>query len=318
MVTVDEAIFSQTVCVLLDSCPTLDQVAAVLSDYDITGRNDGSEAWEFSGPALIIAYRPEVNGYAVLDLVDRARPDDMGFENDNALLHSAWKAGQFGQYVFPGSLERAAEQSWGWAEGKEVAAKAKAFIRVRFSYVLGKEDDDGEWLPEDYDSIAELEFATAMISKLLTLPQALCYFNPGGEVLRDQNTLEESIELCAEHEIPTVDLWANVRLFRFDDDWAMMDTVGNGQLGVVDVEACFNADVYDFNGVDQLLRTVSMYLVGGEEFEEGEMIEDDEGLSWKITIHGDSLCDPPREVLRLLPDDGRTPPAELTEDPSDE
>ena len=123
----DEAIFSQTVCVLLDSCPTLDQVAAVLSDYDITGRNDGSEAWEFSGPALIIAYRPEVNGYAVLDLVDRAWPDDMGFENDNALLHSAWKAGQFGQYVFPGSLERAAEQSWGWAEGKEVAAKAKDF-----------------------------------------------------------------------------------------------------------------------------------------------------------------------------------------------
>jgi hypothetical protein len=102
-------------------------------------------------------------------------------------------------------------------------------------------------------------------------------------------------------------------LFRFENDWAMMDTVGNSQLGLPDIEACFDAQAYEFNSVDQLLRTLSMYLVEKEEFEEGEEVEDEAGITWRMSMHDDSLCDPPRSVIRILPDDGREIPEELAE-----
>jgi hypothetical protein len=235
----------------------------------------------------------------------------MGYDEQNSILFRAWSAGQFGPFTFPGSLQRATEQSWGWAEGKSVAESCVGFLRIRIMYGHGAEEDSEDSIPDDYDPLEELEFLTAVTAALLKLPQAECYFNPNGEVLRDRVTFEESTALCNEHEIPTIDLWSNIRLFRFDEDWAMMDTVGNSQLGLPDVEACFNADSYEFNNVDQLLRMVSMYLVGDESFDEGEEIEDEGGVTWRMSMHEDSLCDPPRSVIRLLPNDGREIPDEL-------
>lgn len=313
---VSQGLFTQTLCVLCKSPVTLDDVAAVLPDYEVVGRNDGSESWEFSGPALLISFRPDLKGYAVVDVVEHSWPDDMGYEDQKSILFAAWSAGQFGPFTFPGSLQRATEQTWGWPDGKTAAEGSVAFLRIRTSYGLGDGDSAEESIPDEYDPLEELEFLTELTGALLRLPQAICYFNPNGEVLRDSETFEESAKLCAEHEIPTIDLWANVRLFRFDDDWAMMDTVGNSQLGLPDVEACFNAEAYDFNHIDQLLRMVSMYLVGDEEFEEGEQMEDQQGVSWRMSMHDDSLCDPPRAVIRLIPDDGRTVPAELTAETS--
>lgn len=304
----ETGIFTQTLCLLLKAPATLDRIAQILAEYEISGRNDTSESWEFSGPALIIAHRPEVDGYVVVDLVDQPWPDDMGYEDQKSLLFGAWKSGQFGPFTFPASLERATEQSWGWPEGKTEVAQHKCFVRIRSSYVLGKTEDNDEWLPEDYDPVDELEFMTGIAEELLKLPEVLCFFNPNGEVLRDRATFEESVKVCGEHEIPTVDLWTNVRLFRFDEEWAMMDTVGNSQLGFSDIEACFYTEAHDYNNVDQLLRMVTMYLVGGEEFESGETIEDEEGMSWQMSFHEDSLCDPPRDVLRLLPADGHPVP----------
>jgi hypothetical protein len=308
---VSQGLFTQTLSVLLKNPVSLDQVAQALERYEIVGRNDGSESWEFSGPALIIAFRPESKGYAIIDIVERPWPDDMGYEDQKSILFGAWGAGQFGPFTFPGSLQRATQQSWGWPEGKSAVDECSGFLRIRTSYGLNVDADSEEAVPDDYDPLEELEFLTELCSELLKLPQAICYFNPNGEVLRDRGTFEESASLCREHEIPTIDLWSNVRLFRFDEEWAMMDTVGNSQLGLPDVEACFDSEAYDFNRVDQLLRMVSMYLVGDEEFEDGQEIEDEEGVSWTMSMHGDSLCDPPREVIRLVPNDGRTLPAEL-------
>jgi len=310
---VDSKIFTQCVSLLLRSKVSLDQIAAKLPEYSITGRNEGGESWEFCGPALIIPFRDEVEGYVVIDVVDQDWPDDMGYSDQNSILFAAWKTGNFGVYSFPGSLERATEQSWAWPEGKSIALEHSGFIRIRTSYVLGDTENGDEELslPEDYDPVDELEFLTDIAGELMALPQAVCYFNPSGEVIRDQETFVESTKLCEEHEVPTIDLWANVRLFRFDGDWAMMDSVGNGQLGLDDIEACFHTEGHDFNKVDGLIRMLSMLLFGGEEFEEGESVEDEEGESWHVSFHEDSLCDPPRQVLRLLPADGREVPAEL-------
>ncbi|MFN7733752.1 MAG: DUF4261 domain-containing protein [Pirellula sp.] len=315
--------FTQCVCVLLKSPVSIKTIQQTLSDLNFTGEDFSTESWEFCGSAAVAEYQPESDSHLVIDVIEQAWPDDMDYDTPDSLLHAAWKTGNFGAHTFPGALERAIEQSWVWPEGKEIAPTHTGFIRLRISYAFGESDADAEGedeesdivLPDDYDPVNELEFLVEQAGKLLALPQALCYFNASGEVLRDRGSFGESVQLCEEHEVPPIDLWSNIRLFRFDDDWAMMDSVGNGQLGLDDVETCFHSEGYDFNTVDQLIRMVSMLSMGGEEFEEGESVEDESGQSWTVSFHEDSLCDPPRYVLRLVPDDGRELPPQLSEAP---
>jgi hypothetical protein len=307
-------LFTQTLCVLLKSEVTLDEIAKALAQFTPKRQNPSVEGWEFSGPSLILDVPDIDDGYVVVDSVARPWPDDMGIEQQDSALFQAWDAGQFGPFTFPGSLDRASEQSWGWPDGESVPKLCVGFIRIRLCYVIDEDEGgDDPNLPEEFEPLKELESLTRICFLLLQLPEAICYFNPGGEVLRDRESFKESQSLCEEHSIPTIDLWSNVRLFRFENDWAMMDTVGNSQLGLPDIEACFDAQAYEFNSVDQLLRTLSMYLVENEEFEEGEEIEDEGGITWRMSMHDDSLCDPPRSVIRILPDDGRDIPEELAE-----
>ncbi len=88
-------------------------------------------------------------------------------------------------------------------------------------------------------------------------------------MLRDRETLVEALEFGNEQQLPTLDLWSNIRLFRVDETWSLMDTVGNDQLDIPDQEACVRGDTYDFREVDGFLRNVSLYLL-----REGEVVED--------------------------------------------
>lgn len=306
-------IFTQTLCVLLNREVSLEEIAQVLAEFQPRLQAETQESWEFSGPALSLEASGLEHGSVVVDVVESPWPDDMGFDEQESTLFQAWDAGQFGPFTFPGSLERAAEQSWGWPDGQGVPGQCVGFLRVRLGCFIENDDAGEEPYLNEFDPLRELQLLTRICSELLKLPQAICYFNPSGEVLRDQETFRESEALCQQHSIPTIDLWSNVRLFRFDDNWAMMDTVGNSQLGLPDIEACFDAESYEFNSIDQLLRTLSMYLVENEEFEEGEEIEDEAGVTWRMSMHDDSLCDPPRAVIRILPNDGRELPEELAQ-----
>jgi hypothetical protein len=308
--------FTQTLCVLLNREVSLEEIEKALATFQPVRQPNADDSWEFSGPSLLLKASGVEQGEVVVDVVANPWPDDMGVEQQESALFQAWDAGQFGPFTFPGSLERASEQSWGWPDGQTVPDQCVGFIRVRLGFLSDDHGNHGGPGDEDsaldeFDPLAELEVLTVICSHLLKLPQSICYFNPSGEVLRDQESFQESESLCQQHSIPTIDLWSNVRLFRFDEQWAMMDTVGNSQLGLPDIEACFDAESYEFNSIDQLLRTISMYLVENEEFEEGEEIEDENGVTWRMSMHDDSLCDPPRSVIRILPNDGRELPEEL-------
>ncbi|MDJ0847938.1 MAG: hypothetical protein QNK04_06055 [Myxococcota bacterium] len=41
----------------------------------------------------------------------------MGDPQREPLLMGAWSMGHFGPFAYPGGLERAAQQCWGWAPG---------------------------------------------------------------------------------------------------------------------------------------------------------------------------------------------------------
>ena len=108
-----------------------------------------------------------------------------------------------------------------------------------------------------------------------------------------------------------MELWSNVRLVRFDDQWTMMDTVGNSQVQVPDFEAVFFTEAYSPSEVEQFLRIATMYFLEDAEFESREGLKDENGVNWKFSIQLDSLCDPPRQIIRLTPEDQRELPEGL-------
>ncbi len=79
--------------------------------------------------------------------------------------------------AYPGCLQRAGEQSWGWEQGSDEIQQHHAHIRLLISYVLGveeAEEDDEEvpLVPDDYDALEELTFLTRAVAAVLEMPRS--------------------------------------------------------------------------------------------------------------------------------------------------
>jgi len=297
--------------VLLDWPVSLDDIEPALNGFDIRSRRDMSESWEFGGPTLVLDYRPESNGMIVVDVVDRCWPDLMGDPKNEPRLFAAWSMGQFGPFAFPGGLQRAGQQCWSWEGGRTIASRHKAFIRIRSTYLIGG-SGESPVMPDDYEAMPELEFVTKMASAILEIPGALCYFNPSGEVVRDGDHLRESLNYAWTNGLPPLSVWSNIRLFKLNPEWSLMDTVGNSQLDIPDIEACFHSESFEPNEVDNFLRNVSLYLIEkGEVIKDGDTMDGPGEIHWQSRQFENGISDPPRRVLRWLPLDNRQPPREI-------
>jgi len=315
--------YTASACVLFERPVPLELVESALSEFNVVNRVPEITNWVFGGPALTLAFRPEINGYVAVDTVDRPWPDHMGDPKTDGTLFGAWVMGHFGPFTFPDGLKRAAQHSWGWPEGKTIPQRHAAFVRIQASYVFGNVSGDTPIFPNGYDSLAELEFITRVALAILRLPGALCYFNPNGETLRNVSSLEESLAFAAERNIPPLDIYSNVRLFNVDDGWLLMDTVGNGQLGMPDLpdlEACMHRDKkYNLQGVDAFLRNTTLYVLRqGEVFRDGDTIDGPGNVRWRAWNRRRSLIDPPRRTIRFFPQDGTDPPEVLFQDRDEE
>lgn len=323
-----KGLFTQGICVLLEHAIGSEQIESALSGFEIVGRH------EATGPddptfTLVLRFRPEVAGHVLVSLSPKPWPDDMGDPEDSAELFVAWSLGQFGPLAFPGCLARACEQSWAWEEGKEAPQRHEAHIRVLTSYVIGRDEDDEhesgagdeetQLLPDDYDSLAELQFLMRVISPLMELPGVICYFNPGGEVLRDATGLRQGLNHAWVHDFPPLDMWTNVRLYQATETWSLMDTVGNGQFDLPDMEAVFLADHYKAAEVEEFLRNAALFsLREDNDFEDGDTADGPGGVVWLALECDEALADPPRPTIRWIPEDGSEPPGELLDTGDDE
>lgn len=309
-----KGIFTQCACILLEQPVALDAIEAALDEYTVRGTSEpGLEehAWVFGGPSVTVEFDAERNGMAVIDVVDRVWPDQMGDSETEIMLFGGWSMGQFGPFTYPGGLERAGLQSWSWEEAADTAAQHHGFIRIRSSYALGVEDDK-PIMPSDYDPMIDLEFVTKLVSSLLSVSGSLCYFNPNGEVLLDEDGLRENLNYAWANDLPPLNVWANIRLFNVNADWVMMDTVGNGQLDVPDIEACCLADEYELGEIDSFLRNVTDYLMkNGEVINDGDTMDGPGDVVWQAKTFENGLTDPPRRVLSWLPLDDRPVPDEI-------
>jgi hypothetical protein len=186
------------------------------------------------------------------------------------------------------------------------------------SYVFGvdesEDDEDLPLFPDDYDAIGEMTFLTRAVTAVLEMPQAICYFNPGGEVIRDQHGLRSGLNHAWNHQLPPLDMWTNVRIYRADQEWSLMDTVGNGQFDVPDLEAVFENEKYEPSEIEGFLRSASLYMLrGDEEIEDGDIADGPGDVSWRAMECDDALSDPPRPTIRWIPDTINRPPDELLE-----
>lgn len=299
-----KGLFSQSVCLLTDGQATLFDVKASLQrhDFEIVKALRPRSEWQFGGAALVIAYRPEVNGVAIVDLVNRPWPDTMGNPESDTTTFGAWSMGHFGPWAFPNGLQRASQHAWSWAEGRSIENAHAGFIRIRLRYATA--GDDAPLLPANYDPVDELSFLSRVVLAAGAVAGVLCYFNPNGEVLRDHGGFSRVWQDCASAELIPLTLWTNVRLFKLTDKLVLMDTVGNSQLDRMDIEAIFAGDEYDPSTVDNYLRNVSLYLLhSNPEFETGQTIDGPGGTGsqWTIEVLDDGLVSPPRKILRLYP-----------------
>jgi hypothetical protein len=303
--------FSQGLVVLFDRVPALDELAGAIVPREIAKRLEQGREWAFGGPSLLTPFRPEANGYVSIDIVSRQWPDSMGDPKDDSRVFAAWSMGHFGPYTYPHGLARACQQSWHWEAAGATASRHFAFVRIRCSYVFGARPDSPV-LPQDYSPLPEILFATEIAEAILTIPGALCYFNPNGECLYSR---ENVAELITRHKGPgpaALELWSNVRMFQLpaDASWLLMDSVGMWQLDVPDHEACFEKGRYDESEVARFLRNAADYVCAhGPVIKNGDTMDGPGALRWQAATFENGLADPPREVLRWLPRDGQPRPA---------
>lgn len=296
-----KGMFTQGVCLLTNGKTNIDDIesAFVGSDFEIVKKVPAQNDWRFGGPTLVIAYDPDVNGYAAIDVVDQRWPDSMGDPKKDSITFGAWSMGHFGPYAFPGGLERAAQHCYAWEKGPAVAHAHRGFIRM--SYAFGAKDSD-PIMPADYDALAELIFVTDIVLELFPVAGVLCYFNPNGEVLRDKGEFRAMRKMCKEQKKTPLPLWMNVRYFQANQRFSLMDSVGNAQLDLRDVEAIFPQGDIDPNDIDYYVRNVSQYLLG-HELRDGDEIDGpgDTNLTWTIEVPEKAAAEPPRRVVRLYP-----------------
>lgn len=297
--------FSQGVCLLSNGKTTIDDVRAALpkKEWKIVNQTKPGKEWQFGGATLVLAFLPEVNGYAAIDVVNRPWPDSMGDPQSDSTTFAAWTMGHFGPQTFPGGLARAGQHSWAWQPGQTIAEGHRGFIRIRISYCFDASDDTPV-LPDPYDPIAEMHFLSRAVLAVFEAPGVVCYFNPNGEVLRDAASFREVWVECEQQQKLPLPLWMNIRFFNLNERLGFMDTVGNGQLDLQDVEAIFPQAQYDPGDIDHYLRNVTHYLLNlDKEIKSGDEIDGpgESNLSWTADVLDEGTSEPPRRVVRLYP-----------------
>lgn len=301
-----KGLFTQCVCLLLDAPPSLDALEDALRDFTIARRTaeaPGPDGWALGGSSLMVPFRPDVNGFAQVDIVERPWPDGMGSpKGPEAALFGAWALGNFGPSTFPGSLERALTHSYRWPEAEEIVPNHRAFLRVRTSYVFGA-PKNAPVLPQDYDALKELLFVTDLALAASALENTLAFFNPNGEVLTAPDEVRALRERHLSGGPAPLEAWANVRMFRIADvgsePWILFDTVGFDQLDLQDHEGALPAALPDIDLVPGLLYSSANYdLSKGGVLSVNDTSTDLAGRNWRARAEGDALIQPPRQVLR--------------------
>jgi len=326
-----KGLFTQGMCVLLREPMSMSEVEKRLSMFTPTARQESLED-DDAPETLVMEYRPEVDGHLLVTPSSARWPDDMGEPDENPEAFVAWSLGQFGPLTYPGCLGRGLAQSDLQDSVREDALNHTAHVRVLISYIVGADDDDDSdddlpLMPEGYNAIDELQTVIRAVTALLESPQAICYFNPGGELIMDDSQLRRVLNKAWNEDQPPLKAWVQTRRLQESngigsDRWHIIDSVGHGQLDIPDLEAVYVGDDYPEEQVEQFLEVITQELMadeGQEElFIEGEVREGPGDSNWRSFACGDALNAPPRPTIRWVPEDEHEVPEIVLDDMTDD
>lgn len=294
--------FVQSCCLLTAHPLALADLQPALKSFDVLGATEAQPDthWALGAPALVLSLPGHERGRIIIDAIGERWPDAMGRPDDH-VLQRAWGMGGFGPMVMPGCLERAGTQAWAWRKASDAVRGHQGFIRIRLAYAPAEEAPP---IPADRDPATELLGITRVAAKLLEVDGVRCWFDPNGESLRPAGFVWQALDYHeSEGELP-LDVWTNVRAGKLDPEgrWMLMDSVGLGQLGLPDVEACFPADVAKLEEVDRWVRDVMAYLAdAGDVIESGHAVDGPDGRSWRALKIEEGFSPPSRATVRFLP-----------------
>lgn len=304
--------FNQSAFVLFSVAPSLDEIETVIGDFHVLGRTEQGDRphWACDGEALVLSMQDSAGTGVIIDIVEHPWVD-WPKPNEDQNLFQAFMQNAFGCYVTPGSMRRAAKQTWVWEGAKDAANNHKAMVRIRtthFDLGNGEEQEEAEPLAPE----VELRTITAIAANIAELEGALAYFNPAGESLRTAEFVKESMEWAEDEGCLPLDVWTNIRigLIELGASWLVMDTIGMNQLNLPDIECCFENGKYNRGEVDTFLHNVADYVVsnGGDMLREGDVIDGPGNINWDIFVFDNPIANPMRKTIRLIPQDGTERP----------
>jgi hypothetical protein len=313
---------TRVLVLLLRNVVSPDVIEERLADFNVIGlsgrepeRTTGPRSAIMHCPSAVVPYRPDKYGYVWIDIIDGTWPDSMGDMDEQRELFAAWMAAYFGPGAWPRGLARACEHAYEWPEGRAVAPQHRAYIRIRCSYCFEAPGSHPPIFPEDYDPVGELEFVTRIAGALVDLPKVLCFFNPSAECLKGARSFREWLARYSWTGRLPLELWSNVRFFKFDDldpEWWMLDTVGMVQLDVPDHEVWFRADAIDPTEAANFLRNMCSYAVEkSPTFKDGDVTGGPGKFIWQAFSDRRGRMMPSRRVVRWFERDGRALPEDL-------
>ncbi len=302
-----KGLFTQSCCVLLSAPVSIDIISNLLVTYPIlTIGSPPRKGWIGGGDYVFIDMRDKHNGRLLIDIVDQPWPDAMGDPKTDPELFAAWGMGYFGPFAYPGDLQRAVQFCHRCPSLRATAPAHTGFIRLRTSYALGA-GKDAPLLPEKYNFKPEMLLLGELLDRLLTLPEAICYFNPNGETLFTRQAARDRAEHFLSKKLLPIELWCNVRHFNPGvPGWSLMDIVGLGQIELPDSEA-YAPGHYSLNDIAAFLVNTSLYMTTkGPILREGSIISGPGG-KWRVRAAGEAKAVPPRRVLRWFPEGAEVP-----------
>ncbi len=310
-----EPLFEQCFCVLLKAPMALEEIVRGLQGYTLEVGSgpaevlfpDAFDPTVISKPDLdarpfvlaekwlTVSYPKWAGSRVVIDVVNEPWDDTLGDPDQDARRYLARTLGALGGHCYPGALERAIKQLHANQKESGRAQEHQAYVRLR---LLAPWDGEGAGPdPKARDWYGELEFMSWMVLTLLDMPGAVAYLNPAAELIIDRDGMARTLEQCQKREVRPLALWVNRREFDHGQRWWLLDTLGNGQLGLPDLEVFMKGE-RPSAWVPGFMTDVSQHMYGNREpIEDKDLVTDAIGNVWQASNHEASLGPPSRRVV---------------------
>jgi hypothetical protein len=246
---------------------------------------------------LSVSYPKVPGSRVVIDVVHESWDDAQGDPEKDAMRYLAWTLGALGGYCHPGGFGRAIRPGGGrrrdWGHIQEHAG----YVRVRLLMPVGDERADAG--RDVRDLHGELEFMSWLVVTLLDLPGTMTYFNPAAEILMDREAMARHLERVNSRDRHPMPLWVNRREIELGSGWRLVDTLGNGQLGLPDLGAFFKGERSATMLLDFINEMSHHMYASGQRLGDDDTVSDTLGHVWRVSKHEASLGAPARPVVTL-------------------